>query len=451
MLDEFQRHNLFWDDLSRYENEDPHLSLLSTLPLVHPMNWWREIDWERPGIFILTGGRQIGKSTSTKLLIKELLLQKRFDRRSIFYLPCDQIVDRQHLMRILRFFIDGLTRPKSSFLLIIDEVTFVPEWDRTIKALADEGWFRQGFCLLTGSDSAILKEATVRFPGRRGEADIVDFHLWPLSFRDYAHLTQPRLLDHAQEKISDLFNLFSNYLSCGGYLRAINDLHQKGRVTPATYATFEQWIRGDFIKRGRTEANLLSVLKALVETGVSQTSYSRLSERADLLSKETFMEYCQLLERMDILFNLQAFDQSRRRGFPKKARKFHFSDPFIHDTIESWLLREHLITEKSPEGFKVEATVAAQYHRHSPVYYLKAEGEIDLLIPLKKGFLPIEVKWSEQMRAKDLAQLRKYGNSVILTKGNQKGTVDGVRACPLPLFLIEDETPQNPGTFPAFL
>ena len=51
-----------------------------------------------------------------------------------------------------------------------------------LKALADEGAVQSGLCLLTGSDSAILKEATMRFPGRRGNAAITDFHLYPLTF-----------------------------------------------------------------------------------------------------------------------------------------------------------------------------------------------------------------------------------------------------------------------------
>ena len=56
---------------------------------------------------------------------------------------------------------------KKKFLLIIDEVTFVKDWDRVIKALADEGLFEHGLCILTGSDCLILKEAAQRFPGRR--------------------------------------------------------------------------------------------------------------------------------------------------------------------------------------------------------------------------------------------------------------------------------------------
>src|SRR3989338_8765886 len=91
MFDEYSNHNLFLKGMDLFLKHDPHLSPLSETPLVHPMDWWRKIDWQAPGIYLLTGGRQIGKTTSTKLLLKELLVTKRFPPQSIYYLPCDQI------------------------------------------------------------------------------------------------------------------------------------------------------------------------------------------------------------------------------------------------------------------------------------------------------------------------------------------------------------------------
>ena len=216
MLQEFRRHNLFQENLTLFQKEDPHLSFLSELSYVSSLDWWKEIDWKSPGILILTGGRQIGKSTSTKLMIQEMLKKKHFLPQSIFFLPADQILDHIQLTRTLRFFLESLPERSKPFLLIIDEITFVKEWDRSIKALADEGWFRRGFCLLTGSDSVILKEAASRFPGRRGKADQVDFHLYPLSFRDYIALVEPRLLKPKTKDLESLYRLFSNYLQCGG-------------------------------------------------------------------------------------------------------------------------------------------------------------------------------------------------------------------------------------------
>lgn len=230
MLDEYRIHNLFWEGLERFKNEDPHLSLLKEMVFVHRSQWWDQIDWQEPGILILTGGRQIGKTTSTKLLIEKSLSEKRFQPKSVFYLPCDQILDHRHLNRILTLFFEQLPPQETSFLLIIDEVTFVKEWDRTIKALADEGRFRKGFLILTGSDGVILKEAASRFPGRRGRAEQVDFHLYPLTFREYVGLIQPESLKEPERTLDDLFSRLAEYLRCGGFLRAINDLHKEGTI-----------------------------------------------------------------------------------------------------------------------------------------------------------------------------------------------------------------------------
>lgn len=435
MLDEYKIHNQFWNDRERFLKEDPHLSFLQHLAYVHPLDWWKNIDWKEPGILILTGGRQIGKTTSLKLLTKHILQKSLFHQRSIFYFPCDLILDVNQLVHTLRFFLDSI--PQGPFLLLIDEITFVPHWDRAIKALADEGRFKNGFCLITGSDSVILKEAAQSFPGRRGQASKVDFHLLSLDFHDYVSLVQSSILKNPQENLSLLFQLFSNYLQCGGFLRAINDWHQKGHITEATYATFEQWIRGDILKRGKNEEHLCTILKTIYEVGVTQNSYSGLTQKAGVMSKETFFDYCRLLRRMDILFTLEAFDQNTLRGFPKKARKFHFCDPFIRKTIEKWLFKTGRINKQIDESEEVEACIAGVLNKKIFTYYIKAEGEIDLVIVQGKQFFPIEVKWGAQLRPSDLKQLKKYSSSIILTKLHQAGEIEGIRCLPVPLFLIE--------------
>lgn len=441
MLDEYRLHNLFWEDVERFKKEDPHLSLLREVPLVYHTHCWDRIDWQEPGILILTGGRQIGKTTSTKLLIEKQLSEKKFHPKSVFYLPCDQILDHRHLSRVLSLFFEQIPPQTGSFLLVIDEVTFVKEWDRTIKALADEGRFRKGFLILTGSDSIILKEAASRFPGRRGRAEQVDFYLYPLTFREYVGLVQPEVSRQPAHRIERLFDLFGEYLRCGGFLRAINDLHKEGGIREATYATFEQWIIGDFIKRGKSEETLLLVLQTIYDVGVSQVTFSGLTQRSGTISKETFIDYCRLLERMDVVFFLEAFDQNKKRGFPKKAIKVHFTDPFIANVIEKWLVREQRLGQnRRDEATQVESCVAAQYRHLAPIFYIKAEGEIDLVVVTEGDFVPIEVKWSNQIRPHDLKQLKKYKNSVILSRGFASGKIEEITSYPLPIFLLDHVT-----------
>ncbi len=76
MLPEYEIHNTFHSSLEDFALRDPHLSALSELTYQYSPKWWENLSMDVPGIYILTGGRQIGKSTSCKLLIKHVLEKK---------------------------------------------------------------------------------------------------------------------------------------------------------------------------------------------------------------------------------------------------------------------------------------------------------------------------------------------------------------------------------------
>lgn len=430
MFEEFKIHNLVWESADLFLKADPHLTPLAALPHVHPLDWWREVDWSEPGILILTGGRQIGKSTSTKLLVKAKIEEGGFAAEDTMYLPCDLLEDRHRLARIVREFTS--IRGGRRTLLILDEITFVAGWDLAIKALADEGRFRRSFVILTGSDTVMLKEAASSFPGRRGGAKRVDFHLYPLGFGEYFELVKDPSADSSDEATG---RAFEDYLRCGGMLRAINDRAIHGTVREATYATFEHWIRGDATRRGKKLRLLEQILAAVHETTPTQVTYSALARRTDGVATDTVLDYLEMLRQMEVVFELPAFDQSTRRGFPKKARKIHFTDPFIAEVVGRWLVRERYVSSTLDDSVKVEACVASHYRRRAPVYYIKGKGEIDLVVVESDGFTPIETKWSGQVRGADLKELSKHEGGLVLSR-HGTGASDIVRAEVLPGHLL---------------
>lgn len=436
MLSKFEFHNKFKQDLALFLREDPQLGSLARLKYQHSADWWSRLSLETPGIYILTGGRQVGKSTSCKLLIAHCLQKKIFTPETTLYLPCDEIYDASELSNWITQFLDSVE--DKSFLLIVDEITFVKNWDRVIKSIADQGRFSGGICLLTGSDTLILKEAAMSFPGRRGNSSQTDFHISPLSFFEYVNLLEPENKKNDNEKLSVLFN---QYLQCGGYLRAINDFAEHGYVLPATLQTYEQWIRGDFLKKGKKERYLLDLLHALLSVGVSQISYSALTEKIGSISKETCLDYCDLLQRMDVIFDLQAYDQNKKLGFPKKARKIHFVDPFIRRAIQFWLMREGYSVNMADESLVVESVVASHCHRYGRAFYFKGQGEIDVIHVAHEKVTAIEVKWTNQTRQLDLKTLKQFHNAIVVTKTSQSGFSDGIKFLPIYRFLVESFMP----------
>ena len=84
----------------------------------------------------------------------------------------------------------------------------------------------------------------------------------------------------------------------------------------------------------------------------------------------------------------------------------------------------------------VEACVATHYRRHFPTYYIKAEGEVDIAYIDQNRFWPLEIKWTKQLRPKDLKQIAKYPNSRILSRSWKCGEIMGVPVEPLPLTML---------------
>ncbi|WP_459874091.1 AAA family ATPase, partial [Endothiovibrio diazotrophicus] len=133
--------------------------------------------------------------------------------------------------------------------LLIDEVSYIRDWDKAVKYAADAGMLERVVLVATGSDRVLIQEARMRLPGRRGREEVVDFHLFPLSFREVVTLKRGSGLIAAidevategnegpdAEVIDTLFALFDDYLLHGGYLTAINDLAKEGRIGEATLA-----------------------------------------------------------------------------------------------------------------------------------------------------------------------------------------------------------------------
>jgi predicted AAA+ superfamily ATPase len=435
MLLNYRIHNYFQESLDAFVDKDPHLNALSHRAYHYYFNWWKLLNVNpqqnfEPGIYILTGGRQVGKSTSCKQLMLYVLQNHYFSLQNLLYLPCDEIYEVNQLSQTIRLFLEQTN--EAPFLLIIDEVTFVKHWERTIKALADEGYFKRGICLLTGSDSFMLKEAAMSFPGRRGMASQVDFHLYPLSFHEYVELR----LSQDKEK-NELRSYFNDYLLCGGYLPAMNDLAEYKEIKPATYLTYEQWIRGDFLKSRKNEETLLHVLLALVTVGVSQISYTKLTQKIGLINKDTCIDYCRLLERMDVIFTLPALDLNKLQGAPRKEQKIHFKDPFIYRAIVRWLQVEGYPGLSILEQNLVEACIASHCQRLWKTFYFKGQGEIDVMYLKNQTPHALEVKWASQIRPNDLKMLHHFSHRLLLTKNLVAGKMQDIDTLPADQFLYQ--------------
>lgn len=448
----FLPHNSHLIDPRRFVETDPQLRHLAGCPCQHRSSLLDSLPTSAPGIYSLGGGRQTGKSTLLKQWMAELL-GSGTSPESIAYFSGELIDDHHSLLLHLE---EQLAAVRDTGLnyLIVDEVTYIRDWDKAVKYAADAGLLERTALMVTGSDLGFIQDARMRFPGRRGKADAADFHLYPLSFREYltleggmsglhGYLEDPSSIP--DDLLESVFAAFSRYLAHGGYLTAINDIAAYGTIRRSTLATYSDWIRGDVLKRGRREPYLREVLAAIVKRYATQVTWNALAQDLSIDHPRTVADYVALLERMDAVQVLPALIEDKLAPAPKKARKVIFSDPFILHAVRAWLTpdadpfeRQIQAVLKDPvwEPKIVAACVASHLHRFYATYYIKAQGEVDAAFVRDGRFWPVEIKWTSQLRPKALKQIARYDNGEIWGKSRRTGEINGVRVLPLPIQLL---------------
>jgi predicted AAA+ superfamily ATPase len=447
---QFSSHNTHLETPSRFNERDPQLRRLKHQTYIQTPALLAQLP-DEPGIYTLGGGRQIGKTTLLKQWMAALLA-KGVVPSAIAFLSGELISDDHALLMLLQLQLNEMPEKGIRYVLI-DEITYVTHWDKAIKYAADAGWLENTVLMLTGSDLTLMQEARMRFPGRRGKASTVNFHLYPLSFYEVVMLKEKikKLPDLLQEPelppqiVQSIFDEFNQYLIHGGYLTAINDMAAHHTILPATLMTYSDWIRGDMLKRGKQEHYLREILTAIIKRYNTQLTWNTLAKDLSIDHPKTVADYAALLETMDALFIQPALLEDKLVAAPKKARKLVFTDPFIFHAINAWLHPVDdpyqkqilpIINDPISSSALVEACATTHYRRFYPTFYIKAEGEVDIAYVEKNRFWPVEIKWTQQLRAKDLKQVMKYPNSKILTKLKQSGFINTVKTEPLPIELL---------------
>jgi len=447
MKDDFRIHNLFRDSLERFLREDPHLRRAAVQPFSYVSPLADAPEFLDPGILMVTGGRQVGKTTCLKQFIAKVLGAGRLPPDHVSFMAGELIWDDTELRREI---VSELEGKRGWQIIVVDEVSYVKDWDKAVKFLADAGSLEETTLILSGSDSAILREAMKRFAGRRGRSGQVDFVFHPLGFAETVTLKAPELtslvaackaqahmadLPEYQERLPQLEAFFDDYLLHGGYLTAIADVMRGGRIEAATFRTYAEWLRGDILKHNRQEKYLFEVLRGMMRTYATQVSWVSLAKELSIEHHKTVSDYVAILEDMNAVIVQEALAEHTLSAAPKKAKKLYFDDPFIFHTVERML--DNADADCAPV---LAETVAVAHFRRKfgKTYYIKGDkGEVDIAYLQGGTFFPVEVKWTAQIRPEDLKQIRVYRNGLILGRKRTPTSIAEVRYAPLIRYLLE--------------
>ena len=217
---------------------------------------------------VLTGPRRIGKSVALLDTAAALCARRDVDARQVIYLPCDGMAaqDVHRCLVLGRELTRSIDRDQPHpRVWLLDEVSGVTGWTSVLKLARDNTAFGGDTVIATGGrwagddiEGNLLAGRAGTSPGRRTRL------LLPMTFRDYLAASRPELARPAPVHVSDLqdpgtadvldsvaFDLdgydlaWQDYLTCGGFPRAVAEHTRAGAVSTAYLNDLRSWLRAD--------------------------------------------------------------------------------------------------------------------------------------------------------------------------------------------------------------
>lgn len=362
---------------------------------------------------LLLGARQVGKSTLTRALSPDVVINLADEGRYLEYAK-----DPNRLRR-------ELMANKQARLILLDEIQRVPALLNTVQALMDEGLNAR--FILTGSSARKLKRGGANLlPGR-----IVLEHLDPLTIWELGVLFDIERCLHV------------------GCLPGIYLDRESGQEVLESYAAV--YLREEI----QAEAVIHNIgayarfLDAAALASGDWVNYSKLASETEI-PKETLRRYYQLLEDTLLAFRLQPYGkEAANRRVPQRERILLF-DIGVRNAllgISSGPLSE---TEKGKlfeHWFILQCAYFIRVHKlpwKIFSYRTDAGAEVDLIIDTGKHLLAIECKWSRTVRPTQLSGIRSFRaiatkpvRAFIVFRGERAQLMEDILVLPFAEFLLQ--------------
>ncbi len=384
--------------------------------------------WERRQVELITGCRRAGKTTFLKQLIR-ILLDNGTPPETILFLALDHprlspLRISEHLTTFRKLFSHARERKLTLFL---DEVQDSPDWEAEIKSLYDLEDLK---ILCTGSTSFLINAKGSKLTGRQ-----ISTTIYPLSFSEYLLFTgqekMPRAESYRYEKCAE------DYLTMGGYPEYVLNRDELYLSNLIDYVIARD-IAGSFRIQKTT---VLKDLFRLISSSVgSRISFNRLSKILGV-SLDTIKEYLSYFEAAYLMKGIEKWSASyNERIYSQK--KYYLFDTGL----------KTLFTGKGDTGAKAENAVLAALLRHglTPSYWVESGSEVDFIVEIGQGAVPIEVKYvteidysSKAFNGVRLFFTRHPGikKALIITLGDDRRFIDegrSIQCVPLWRFLLGD-------------
>lgn len=405
-------------------------------------------------LILLTGPRRVGKSVVLVDLAASLCGRSDVDPRQVIHLPCDGMRDRD-LRRALTLGRD-LTRvvdrkQATPRVWLLDEVSGVRGWTAVLKAARDGTAFGADTVVVTGSrwqrDEDVEGHLLAGRAGSGGARRVR--HLLPMTFRDFLTATRPELaqpssVHPADLQVSDVAAAFDevrfdidrydlawqDYLSSGGFPRAVAERARLGDVSDGFCQDLLAWLRRDVDPDSAPES-LPLLLDHVTTRMTSPLSVRATAEELSGSRRSTTTGLNRLVSTFAAIWVPQHSDNGR--PLENAQSKIYLTDPLL-----AWLPSRVRAGLHAPDMTTLsEATIGVALARAiddldegrwvagDTIGYVRtgSGNEIDfgpVALPSAAGTrwsTPVESKWVDSgWRAEAQALEKKYARGVLATK-----------------------------------
>lgn len=413
----------------------PHLEGLDRLPFVFTQDFGLEELPREPGVLMIRGPRQYGKSTWLEQQIQKTI--EDFGPGSALYLNGDEIIDSKDFIEELRKLIPLFSGKSLVRRLFIDEITAIASWEKALKRLLDSRELKDILVVSTGSKASDLRRGTERLPGRKGRLERTNYIFTPISYKEF----REKCAKHFKE---DTLNA---YILSGGSPVSANALASERKVPEYASSIITDWIYGEFAASGRSRSHLLAVLQSLYRMAPNPIGQAKLARESGLSSNTTAQGYIDLLSDLMTVIPSFPYDTGKKITLFRKACKYHFVNVFAAicwHTKKPRTLSE-LKALNTDLGALWEWVVAQELWRRfciqssempdNLLFWQSKDHEIDFILPNEDRF--IEVKVGSNSPADFQWFFKAFPKKQLTVIGKNRMESLGVKCITLEDFLLE--------------
>jgi len=293
----------------------PKLDELKQAPAVFTVSFGLAEIPQQPGVLLVRGARQYGKSTWMQQQIKQTI--RDFGPASAYHLNAEEFPNAQSLAAYIRS-LAGLYRADASVRrLFIDEITALNGWEKAIKTLADAGELRNILLITTGSSAADLRHGAERLPGRKGQLPRTCYIFPPISYSEFCRVFEAELPPS---------RLIPAYILTGGAPPACNALLSFGYIPDYIIELVRDWVYGEFAATGRSRGTVVSLFECFYRFAGTPVGQSKLARETGLANNSVAAGYLDLFADLLSLAFVYPWDASRKRLARRRPCKFHMTN-----------------------------------------------------------------------------------------------------------------------------